>query len=58
MTRQIAALTAALANSVGLSQNGSQTPTEDGDDSQGGNATTPTAGTNRNNSALTRQGRH
>ena len=53
VTKQIAALTAALVNSVGLSQNGSQT-SDDGDASQDGDAT----GTNRNNSALTRQGRH
>ena len=54
MTKQIAALTAALVNSVGLSQNGSQS-SEDGDASQSGDAT---SGTNRNNLALTRQRRH
>ena len=56
-TKQIAALTAALVNSVGLSQNGSQT-SDNRDASQGRDATPPASGTNRNNSALTRQGRH
>ena len=58
MTKQIAALTAALANSVGLNQqNGDSTDNDNADDSQGGNGQSTTDGGNRNNSALTRQGR-
>ena len=51
MTKQITALTAALANSVGLNQqNGDSTDNDNGDDQS------TTDGGNRNNSTLTRQG--